>query len=561
MAGVILSCLANPVFAADPLRGNPVDAVPRIETQPGTAPPTPTQPVVAPTPAEAAIQARMALRLTPRYFDVTGVKSVPFDQVTALLAPLAGKDISLGELVRQVDEITKLYRAQGFPLSFALVQNQTFENGRVVVTVVEGHVSNVVINGDLGGARGRLESLAEPLLAERPLTQPTLERVLNLMRMVPGVRVTPALDLPRRADGATELVIEATHQRAALTGSVADLGTGTQPLANASVNSLTPLGEQIRLTGSLPINSDDVRFYQGEVSVPISNNGMALKVDGYHYRAEPRDDVIRSLGFDRRVTTNRIGAAVSYPFLLNNRQLLTGNLGVYAVNSEDRYDQRGGNAFIEQNTRVRAITTDMRYYQVSDRYSTDVTVGVSRGIDGLGAKKTVDTSIGAGTPPDIELDFTRFNLNARQTIQLPAKFGLVLAGTGQFSDDVLPSSEQVSFGSNRFAAGYPQGERSGDKGIGLSAEVNRRFATGFPILSSVQPYTMIDYARAWYNSPTLSGLENRHLSSVALGLRLTDDKYYLFDFNVAKPIAGRAANDRNDDYRINANYSIFYGAN
>lgn len=560
LGGAIVS-VSVPLHAAAPLLGNPVDAVPRLESAPTNNPPAPTEPVAAPTPQQQELAARMALRLVPRYFDVTGVKSIPFDEVSALLTPLANKNISLGELVQQVDEITKLYRQRGYPLSFALVQNQTFADGKVIVTVVEGYVATVNIEGDLGGARSRLASLGENLTAERPLTQATLERVLNLMRTVPGTRIDPVLELPRRADGATELVLKATHQRVAATGSAADLGTGTQPLANASFNSLTPLGEQLKLTSSVPLNSDDVRFHQAELTVPISNDGMALKIDGYHYRAEPEDDAVRALGFDRTVRTDRIGAAVSFPFLMNNRQLLTGSLGLYAVNSRDRYDARVGDAFVQQNTRVRAATADIRYFQVSEKYSSDVTLAVSRGLDALGARKNVETSVGAGQPPELELEFTRFNLNARQTVQLPAQFGLVFSGTAQYSNDVLPSSEQVSFGSYRYGLGYAQGARSGDKGVGLSAEVNRRFNTGFAYVSSLQPYASVDYARSWYNSNSLSSFRNRHLSSVALGLRVTDDKYYLFDVNVARPIAARATNDQSRDFRINANYSFFYGAN
>ncbi|MNJ81129.1 hypothetical protein D3C77_797860 [compost metagenome] len=54
-------------------------------------------------------------------------------------------------------------------------------------------------------------------------------------------------------------------------------------------------------------------------------------------------------------------------------------------------------------------------------------------------------------------------------------------------------------------------------------------------------------------------MNQRHLSSVALGLRFTDDKYYLFDFNVAKPI-GSASVNNDRDVRFNANYSLFYDA-
>ncbi|WP_338879301.1 ShlB/FhaC/HecB family hemolysin secretion/activation protein [Achromobacter veterisilvae] len=543
--------------AEGPLRGNPVDAMPKLERPPSATQPPPV--VQTATPEQLALRARLAQRIVPRNFDVTGVRAIPFEEVSALLSPLAGKEISLGELVQQVDKITQLYRDKGYPLSFALVQNQAFANGLVVVTVVEGFIGSVRIEGDIGNALDRLETLAGPLKEERPLRQATLERQLNLMRTVPGVKFTPSLDLPRRADGATELVLAASRQPVGLTGGIADLGTGMQPLVNMAANSLTPLGEQVKLTASVPFNTDDVKYVSGEIRVPIGADGLAVKVDGYHYDARPKDDAIEYLGFERRVKNDRIGIGVSYPFLLNNTRSLTGTLGVYAANSKDRYDSRGTDRWLQQDARVRAASAELRYIQLSESQATDVALSVAKGFDAAGAKKDISTNYGYSAKPILDLDFTRYNLNAKQTFALPAQFGLTFSGAGQYSSDILPSSEQVSYGSWRYAMGYPQGEQSGDKGIGVSAEINRRFGTGWEYLSGVQPYALVDYARTWYNNKSLQALNQRHLSSVALGIRFTDDKYYLFDFNVAKPV-GSATIDNNRDLRFNANYSLYYDA-
>lgn len=547
----LLGCSAA-ARADGPLRGNPVDALPQLERPPGATQPPPV--VQTATPEQLALQARLAQRIVPLNFDVSGVHAIPFEEVSAILSPLSGKEISLGELVQQVDKITQLYRDKGYPLSFALVQNQTFANGLVVVTVVEGYIGTVRIEGDIGNAQDRLETLAGPLKADRPLQQATLERQLNLMRTVPGVKFTPALDLPRRADGATELVLTATRHPVSLTGGIADLGTGMQPIVNMAANSLTPLGEQVKLTTAIPFNSDDVKYVMGEISVPIGADGLAIKVDGYHYDAKPKDDAVEYLGFERRVKNDRIGIGVSYPFLLNNTRSLTGTVGMYAANSKDRYDSRTTDLWLQQDARVRAANAELRYVQVGEAASTDVTVSVSKGFDAAGAKKDISTNYGYSATPILDLDFTRYNLSAKQIFALPGQFGLTLSGAGQYSSNILPSSEQVSYGSWRYAMGYPQGDQSGDKGIGVSAEINRRFATGWEYVSGVQPYVLVDYARTWYNNKGLQALNNRHLSSVALGLRFTDDKYYLFDFNVAKPVGSATVNDGRD-VRFNANYS------
>ena len=76
------------------------------------------------------------------------------------------------------------------------------------------------------------------------------------------------------------------------------------------------------------------------------------------------------------------------------------------------------------------------------------------------ARKEISTNYGFSSVPVLDLDFKRFNLNAKQTFVLPAQFGLVLSAAGQYSSNILPSSEQVSFGSWRYAMGYPQGNRA-----------------------------------------------------------------------------------------------------
>jgi hemolysin activation/secretion protein len=480
-----------------------------------------------------------------------------------LLTPLAGKTMTVGQLVQEVDKITVLYRTRGYPLSFAVLQAQTFAQGHVVVTVVEGHVGSVKVVGDIGYAADRLRTLAQPMMSERPLTQVTLERQLNLMRMVPGVTITPALDLPKRADGASELVLTATRRWYTANAGVSDLGTGNQPLVSAGTNSLTPLGEQVKLTSSIPINTDKAKFYAGEATVPVGSSGLAVKVDGYHYDAKPRDQSVQQLGFNRELKNDHVGLTASYPILLNNHQSLTGVAGLYASNARDQYSQIGGSNFLEQRTNVRALTTGLHYVQVGETRSTDINVNISHGLNALGASKSIDSNYGYSAQPNVNLKFTKGTFDVKQSFALPAKLGLVLSTGGQWSDDILPSSEQVSFGTYRYAMGYPQGEISGDKGIGASIELNRKFATGFEYVSSVLPYVMVDYARAYYNQRNPSIPTTPPLASFALGLRLSDDKRYLIDLNVAKPFGAPVIdgdNDTNRNWRFNANYSLFYNA-
>ena len=68
--------------------------------------------------------------------------------------------------------------------------------------------------------------------------------------------------------------------------------------------------------------------------------------------------------------------------------------------------------------------------------------------------------------------------------------------------------------------GLPAKENRAATRAWASLEINRRFNTGWRYLSNVQPYALVDYARTWYNNASLQQLNQRHLSSVALGLSL-----------------------------------------
>ncbi|NYT38804.1 ShlB/FhaC/HecB family hemolysin secretion/activation protein [Allopusillimonas soli] len=555
-AGVIL-LPAAPVLADGVVRGNPIDSLPKLQV-PGETQKRPAQVQIQKSDAQRQIERRMAQRIIPRHFTVSGNTVVPLSDIIPILEPLAGKETTVGALVQEVNKITAIYQSRGYALSFALLQNQSFANGLVKVTVVEGHVSRLRIEGDVGNAGDRLQSLAAPIVAEKPLTRKTFERQLNLMRQVPGVSFTPKLDMPRRADGATEFVIDAQRQRVSLSGGIADLGTGMQGMVGVTLNSLTPLGEQIKLTSAPPLQNDDVEYYAYQATVPVGNKGLALESDGYYYLSEPHDALLESQGWDRRVENKKIGIGVSYPFILNNERMLKGKLSVYAAATKDQYHRDVDNAWLKQSTDLRVARAELRYRDVGPVQSRDITLGVNKGFDAWGASKKVESNYATFADPSYELDFVRYTLDARQTFRLPHNFGITLSAAGQYSSDILPNFEQISFGAWHYGLGYEQGELAGDKGYGMSLELNKRIPTGWGVLSAIQPYVMYDHARAWYNDDNLKSYNGRKLSSAALGVRLTDDKHYVFDFNVAKPMGDLPLNSDDRSLRFNANYSLLY---
>jgi len=567
LTGLALGIGLPPAWADGPVRGNPLDSIPSL--------PTPGHTGQQPTPAlqpggdaaaqrQQAIQARLGQTIVPRHFNVAGNTVVPLSQIVPLLEPLVGRSMTVSQLMGEVAKITKIYQDQGYLLSFALLQNQDFRDGLVQVTIVEGYVDRVDFQGNAGPAQDRLQSLAKPLLGDKPLTRAKLERVLNLMRQVPGVRVQPQMDLPKFAGGATPLILHVQRQAVRAEGGLADMGSGLQPLVGITTGSLTPLGEQVRLTGAVPIGSHDVKYISGEITIPIGHDGLDMVVDGYHYESHPQDGELQDVGLKRRVVNERLGLGLRYPLLLDNTRSLTVEGGVYASRSLDEYRRDSDNLWLNQRTDLRVLRAGLRYRDASEKQSRDISLNIYHGLDSAGASKRYATNATpSGQPTDLafpeKLDFTRYTLDVKQTFALPAGFGITLSGFGQYSADALPTTEQTSFGAWRYGLGYPQGELAGDKGYGLSVELNRRFTTGWAWVSDIQPYIKIDQARAWYNHANERLVSSTpRLSSVALGTRITDNRHYIVDVNVAKPIGDPATNSDHKGVRFNANYSLLY---
>jgi hemolysin activation/secretion protein len=120
----------------------------------------------------------------------------------------------------------------------------------------------------------------------------------------------------------------------------------------------------------------------------------------------------------------------------------------------------------------------------------------------------------------IERTQTLFSSFAGATVAVQGALG------GQYTPDVLPSSEEFYLGGNRIAQGYYSGEVTGDKALYASAEVQLNTpvdftAFGRQINLGSQFYGFYDYGENWQNDKLLAGEthNNYRLASAGIGAR------------------------------------------
>jgi hemolysin activation/secretion protein len=516
--------LARPALA-----GNPLDALPQVN-----APQKPPAVTVDVQPQTPHIQELLARHLTPQTIEVEGVKAFPFDEVAQRFTQLVGKDVTIGELMEMANGVTALYKERGYALSFAFVPAQTFENGVVRITVVEGYAADIKIKGDPGTAEKRIRAIADRIRADRPLRQETFERYVNVLGLTPGVKIAATVAPPQTTDGATTLDLDVERKPFNIATGIDMNHPGVQGIVTATENGLLGQGETLGVSALLLKGRNDQTYFDVNGSLPIGTDGFTVKANASHYYGHPVDNPGLPSYVERTVINDKAGLSASYPFVLSNTRSLIGTVGAYASHDEDRYKNTITGAQLGQRSQVRVTTLQLDYTGVDTGTVRRASLNVAKAFDVLGASKSADTNIpGVITTNPASLTFVRTGATVSQTNEWPFKIGTSIAATGQYSADSLPTSEQIAFGGQRFARGYQPGEVSGDSGWAASAEINRPFAIGLAFMKTFTPYVSIDTAHTYLHT---AGAKPSRLASIGVGFRTSDAKYYSLDLSLAKPV-------------------------
>ena len=539
--------LPDVAIAQARVSGNGLQSLPRV------APPSaPKVNVTVNTAEPNTMEGLLSRTIVPKSIRIEGVKSIPFDEASGFFSGFVGQSTTIQQLIDAANAITKRYQDRGFALSFAFIPAQDFADGVVRVVAVEGYVSTVTIDGNVGNAERQLRAVANHLLNQRPLRRDAFERYTSLLGQIPGLKVAANIAPPQSTDGATELKLSVVRQRLGFATGISLNQPGIQGLFTVSENGLLSLGEQLSVSALAPRGRDGQTYYGVNYTQPLGSDGLAAKVDATHFRGEPRTTPGLPSSVHRRTEQDRVGVTVNYPIILNNTRSLTVSASGYAVRNDDRYTGDTG-AFVGLRSQSRVLQTEAVYVESTPKTTRRVSLTLGKGLDALGASKEGYTNVvGGAVSNPVDLSFFRIGASAMQTNQLPLGFATVVSATGQYSGQSLPTSEQITFGGQRYALAYQPGEAAGAKGGGASLELNRTFSFTIRYLKTWIPYLSYALARTYLNSPGAVPLD---LQSLALGFRVSDGRFYSLDLSVAQPVGDKPSGSHTRSPRVNATFS------
>jgi hemolysin activation/secretion protein len=447
---------------------------------------------------------------------------------TAALRPrfaeLEDRIATLAEIEAARLAVLSAYRAAGFAYVAVAAGLTAHEPGGadLVLTVTEGFVADLVLEGDIGAADRQVRRFLEPLVGQRPLPHAALERALLLAGDIPGVEASGLLRPVAGDPGALQLVVRLARRAVSGFATLDNRGqavTGAwQGLLAAQLNALGPRGQ----SGQVALFQTDGNgqgFGQAGVEMFLGGSGLRLRGFAGAGRAAP-GGALSALGYAGE--TRVAGVALAHPLLRSRPRNLTLTAQLDAFESLVRL-RPGPDAPRERTSRdaVRALRLGLEgeardallAWAPAAAVST-ATLRLSRGLEAFGAS---DGRHGTSARLGSDFGFTRVVAEASRTqpLLLPLPGWMLsahVAGAAQWSDDVLPPAEKFYLGGNRLGRGFHAGQVAGDRALAGTLELQLAGTLGG---LGTQFYLFRDEGRA-----RDAGGEARRLASVGGGLRL-----------------------------------------
>ncbi len=501
-----------------PLLTPPVPKVvpqPTPEVLPPLAPPTAPAEAVPPGPPVRIDDVR-----------IEGVTVYDPASLRPSYADLIGQTVSRERLLAVVEALQTRYRADGYILTTVHGEAEQHDGRLVfVIRATEGYISAVKLEGDIGDAGELARQILQHLVEIRPTNNADLERYLLLVNDIPGVAAAGVLRRAPPDPGAVELVTQLRRTPFTALFQYDNRGSREvgphQGLLVGQANAFTSFGAQLEAMFYNTFNREELF---GQVDATGFLNSEGLKLRGYFGRGNTQPGgALAGAGFNADLQI--AGLSLTYPIIRSRR------LNLSIDGDVDTYDGRvdtfaaGGEA---SETHLRILRAggalDFQDALFVDLPAANTAIlKVSHGVTGFGASSNASVlPARVGNVIDFSKvtgEFTRVQSLVPIGDVRPA---LKISLGGQYSNDILPPSEEYLLGGTRFGRGFFAGQVAGDRAIGATVEL--QLNTGWPGASLLSPdrrldvqfYGFFDYGRAYNLIP---GSVDHTIDSIGIGVR------------------------------------------
>jgi hemolysin activation/secretion protein len=460
-------------------------------------------PAAPPEPTEAP-------RVFVRRIRIDGNTVLPEAELTAIAAGYLDRALEAGALHALRDALSRRYFDAGYVSTRAYLPDQDFEDGLLVVRIVEGRLGQVEISGE----RGFRERYLRQRLAPDPdeiVNVHEIEHRLQLLRRDARIVAVRAELRPALEQGRSDLrvhIVEARRYGARL--DVDDYQSPAIGEVNgrvaAAFENPTGWGDRVLASAGFSEGMADVDVLYG---IPLTRHDTRLDVRGRYTATRIVEDVFAGLDIQTRYWA--VGLSLAQPVYRTSEMHV--ELGIRGEYRDSRSTVDGlGFAFSDAARDGRVSAAVLRFFQDATHQTRNQVLAarstLSVGIETLGARSgRVD-----------QADFVAW-LGQLQWVRRfePSGMELMARGDVQLAFDPLLPFERFSVGGRYSVRGYRQNQAVTDSGFSIGFEARYpivRRPSGAPILQIV-PF--IDVGRGW-NRGRAGFPEPQNLAGAGVGL-------------------------------------------
>ncbi len=449
-------------------------------------------------------------RVVVKGFLLTGNTLISTSDLQALLSGYLDHSCDLQKLREAANRVSEEYHRQGHTFAKAYILPQHIEDGRVNITIVEGRIGKIVIEGNRNYSSRFIRSYLTSGEPVSSLTIPRLEKALLLLNSKFTDLKVSANFTPGQEAGTTDLYVK-VEDSFPLHATLSANNFGSNFVSRYRfggqlewTNALIP-GSLATIGGFIGDKPSHMNIINGGYSFPLGTGGtmVGLSVlNGYFDIGKDFAD----LGIHNRESSGDL--FVSHPFIVNRRSTLSGKAGFRA--SDAKYyllDQ------ISAHDNTRVLYAEVEGDMLSWGGKTFGSIGVSQGLgsflggmnsrDPLASRKNADNA------------FTHINFGLARLQPMSDNFSALVRLSGQWSDRNLLAGEEWLIGGINSVHGYTSGEGSGDQGYSASFALRSTPLANKEIL---QLSAFLDHGYAYKKSPMIGSQATTELTGVGVGV-------------------------------------------
>ena len=504
--------------------------------EPGRESPKPVMPLPTTAAPQVSVPRSPSAEVPPGSKDIgfelksmviDGATAFPSDTLRPLYENLLGRRITVADAFGVAQAIELRYRNAGYVTSRVVVPQQTVEEGRFQILVIEGFVSEIVYQGDVGPARAAVERLVNGVRGIKPVTLAEIERRLLLANDLPGLTVRGTMEASAATQGGSVLVVRVERQATAGSASIDNraspyLGSG-QLQGSFSWNALGERADRVSVNAKTSLPAGRSAGVGAGYDALLSDNGLMLNVSASHVRSNPRRE-LEPLDVKSQVSSTT--ATLSWPLIRSREQNLR---AVGQFEARDVDTELADTEFTRD--RLRILRAGLSWDR-SDTWDGITTVRgmLHQGVSGLGAS---DNGSPLASRVNGRSDFTKLTLDLTRLQQLAERWSLVGSLTSQYSRRPLLASEEIGLGGASYGRAFDEGELSADNGVAVTLEL-RYVPAGLPL--KTQLYTYVDGGRVWAAEGGNPTGDRSRLTSFGIGARASLSEAVFATVELAKPM-------------------------